>query len=398
VPCPHCGEFQHLKFPQLKWSDEDPATAAYACEHCGALIEERHKAQMLPAGEWRATSISTNGTVGFHLNSLYSPLGWKSWAEIVSEFLAAKHDVALLKTFVNTVLGETFDDEQATRLGAEDLKSRVEFYQEGQAPGGVLAITVGVDVQDNRLAVSHYGWGRGEECWMLRHQEIFGDPAQDEIWVQLDSILAAPVPHERAEPLTIAAACIDSGGHYTNEVYAYTRSRKARFRNLLAIKGASTKNKPVISKPTPVDFNWKKQVLKKGTEVALVGTDTAKDTLLKRMRSAEPGAGSIHFHAAAGAEYFEQITAERKATRYVKGFPVREYVKKSGARNEALDCLVYSYAALHYLFTKYNRATFWEQMERSLKIPEKTEAPKPQTTQNKARQAPARRGNFMTSW
>ena len=410
VPCPQCGEFQNLKFPNLKWSDDDPATAFYQCEHCGGVIEERHKATMLPRGEWRATAISTSGTVGFHLNSLYSPLGWKSWAEIVQEFLAAKHDKDLLKTFVNTVLGETFDDEQATRLGADDLQKRVEFYKAGQAPADVLAVTIGVDVQDNRVAVSRWGWGRGEQGWLIDHQELFGDPSTDEFWLQVEQAVAAAVPHESGRDLQPAAICVDSGGHFTNEVYAFARSRKAKIRNLVAIKGSSQRNKPVIGKPTPVDFNWKKQTFKKGAEVYPVGTDTAKDTLFRRLANKPEaaqggGTGHLHFHAEAGAEYFEQLTAERKATRYHKGFPVREYVKKSGARNEALDCLVYAYAGLHFLYTKHHRATMWDTLQKQIsgtpaaaKVTEKPAPDSAKLAQNRRVQAPKRGGNFMTNW
>jgi phage terminase large subunit GpA-like protein len=51
------------------------------------------------------------------------------------------------------------------------------------------------------------------------------------------------------------------------------------------------------------------------------------------------------------AQYFEQLTAERIRTRYVKGFPQRFWWKPDGRRNEALDCRVYAYAALHGLLS-----------------------------------------------
>ena len=51
------------------------------------------------------------------------------------------------------------------------------------------------------------------------------------------------------------------------------------------------------------------------------------------------------------AAYFEQLTAERVRTRYVKGHAKREWVKPDSRRNEALDCRVYAYAALHGLMS-----------------------------------------------
>ena len=62
-------------------------------------------------------------------------------------------------------------------------------------------------------------------------------------------------------------------------------------------------------------------------------------------------------------EYFKQLTAEKQSIRFVKGFPVRDWVKKSSARNEALDTLVYAYAALHRLYQKKDRRTIWDNLE-----------------------------------
>jgi phage terminase large subunit GpA-like protein len=396
VPCPHCGHHQHLRWSQLKWTDDDPDTAAYACEECGVLIEERYKTDMLAAGEWRAMAPGDGKTAGFHINSLYSPLGWKAWSEIVAEFLQAKGDAALLKTFVNTVLGETWEEEYASKLGADDLKNRVEFYTAGVAPARALVVTAAVDVQDNRLAVKLVGWGRDEEGWVIDHMEIYGDPAQPKVWQQLDEVILKPVAHELAEPVKIAATAIDSGGHFTSEVYAYCRDRRSH--GVFAIKGQSQRGKPPIGKATKVDLNWKGRTIKSGAEVYPVGSDTIKSTLFARLKLNQPGPGYLHFHAELPSDYFDQLTAEKQITRYVKGFPVREWVKKSGARNEALDVMVYNYAALNWLYTRHNRRTCWDQWEKSLNITTKTEPDKPPVAQNKPAQGKIRRNNFITNW
>lgn len=361
VPCPHCGEMQPLAWKQVRWEHDDPVTAHYVCAASGCVIEEHHKTEMLLAGEWRATAPGNGRTAGYHLSSLYSPLGWKSWSEIVAEFLRAKGDPPLLKTWVNTILAETWEDEIAAKIGAGDLKDRVEFYPLAKAPAGVLAITAGIDTQDNRLAVHLIGWGRDEESWVLDFQEIHGDPAKPEVWAQLRDLLQRPVEHELFEPLPIMSACIDSGGHHTHAVYAFAREHKAS--NVFAVKGQSQRNKPIIARPTKVDLNIKGRTVKKGAEVWPVGTDTAKSVIYSRLKLNEPGAGYTHFPADLPPDYFEQLTAERLVTRYVRGFPVREWQKKSGARNEALDTFVYGLAAMQLLYTRFNRRSIWEQLE-----------------------------------
>ena len=402
VPCPHCEHKQWLQWKNLQWRDGDPKTAAYVCESCGAHIPEHFKSEMLRKGEWRATATSEDPrTVGFHLSSLYSPLGWKSWQEIVMEFLRSKNDAPLLKTFVNTILGETWEEEIGAKLGADGLAERAEFYPASEIPRGASVVTAGVDVQDNRVAVGIYAWGSGEECWLISHGEVYGDPAGSKLWEQIDDLVLRDYPVEGGGTTRISAIGIDSGGHYTSEVYTYARSRRGD--GVFALKGQSVRNKPPIGKPSKVDISYKGKVLKNSAEVYPVGTDTIKATLFGRLKHNEPGAGYIHFHAEAGHEYFKQLTAERQVVRYVKGFAIREWKKKAGDRNEALDCFVYSFAALNFLYMRYNRATIFEQFSRKLgSVPVNAQKAEPapiESVYRPQRQRKARPStSFVTNW
>jgi phage terminase large subunit GpA-like protein len=199
----------------------------------------------------------------------------------------------------------------------------------------------------------------------------------------------------------VSAIGIDSGGHYTSEVYTYARSR--RNDGVFALKGQSVRNKPPIGKPSKVDISYKGKVLKNSAEVYPVGTDTIKATLFGRLKHNEPGAGYIHFHAEAGHDYFKQLTAERQVVRYVKGFAIREWKKKAGDRNEALDCFVYSFAALNFLYMRYNRATIFEQFSRRLgSVPvnaRKAEPAPVESVYRPQRQRKARpTSSFVTNW
>jgi phage terminase large subunit GpA-like protein len=365
VPCPHCAGMQWLQFRQLKWEKDRPETVQYECEHCRERFPEIHKGRMLAAGEWRPTAPGDGKTAGFHLSALYSPLGWKSWRECVEDFLRAKNDAPMLKTFVNTVLAETWDEAAASQISADALLERVEPYDRGVVPEGVLLLTAGVDVQDNRLAVSIWGWGRDEESWLIDHTEVWGDPARPEVWKQLDVLLLGEYPQgERV--LKVVQACVDSGGHHTGEVYQYARERAAH--GVVAIKGSSRRGAPPIGRGSKVDLNYRGKILKKGATVYMVGTDSIKDTLFARLRHNDPGPGFQHFGQAGTEEYFKQLTSERKLTRYTRnGLPVSEYVLKSGVRNEALDVCVYSLAALRLHLRKYDARTVWDQLEAAAK-------------------------------
>jgi len=172
------------------------------------------------------------------------------------------------------------------------------------------------------------------------------------------------------------------------------------------LKGQSVRNKPPIGKPSKVDINYKGQVLKNSAEVFPVGSDTIKSTLFGRLKHNEIGAGYIHFHAEAGQEYFKQLTSERQIVRYVKGFAIREWKKKAGDRNEALDTFCYSYAALHFLYMRFNRNTIFEQFKRGVQnaaksadtMQQTTEEPKESPYRPPQRRLKRQAQSFVTSW
>ena len=394
VPCPCCSVMQWLKWPQLKWENNEPATAAYECEVCHERFAEIHKPAMLRNGEWRATAPSNGKTAGFQLSGLYSPLGWLSWADMVDDFLRAKADAPMLKSFVNTRLAETWEEDFASKVSADGLLERCEHYEAAMVPEGGLALTVGVDVQDNRLAISVWAWGREEEGWLLDHQEIYGDPSRQELWKQLDEVVLREWPHAVGPAMRPDVVAIDSGGHFTAEVYQYARERARQ--GVVAIKGQSQRGKPPIGKGSKVDVNHQGRTLKRGAVVYLVGGDTVKTTLFGRLKHNEQGAGFLHFHMGTTGEYFEQLTAEKQVLRYNRGgFPTREWVKKPSARNEALDCLVYAYAALNLMYQRFDRRTIWDQLEKRLEGTGKKKKP---ALLGSKQQPPSGATGFVGNW
>lgn len=391
VPCPSCGGMQWLQWPRLKWDAKRPSDVRYQCEHCGERFEENHKPAMLAAGEWRATAPSDGRTAGFQLSGLYSPLGWCSWEQLVDDFLRAKSDAPALKAFVNTRLAETWEEDYAAAVSADGLMTKRLAYESGTCPDGVVLLTCGVDVQDNRLAVSVWGWGEGETGWLIWHQELMGDPTQTEVWGQLDQVLVTEWATAAGKALKVSQVAVDSGGHCTHEVYRYVRDRVRQ--NVVAIKGSSRRNSPAVGKGSKVDVSWQGRVLKRGVTLYQLGTDTIKTTLFGRLRHNEAGGvGTLHFGMAADEEYFRQLTSERQALRYHRGFPIREWVKKAGDRNEALDCVVYAYAAMLLFSRRMNRATMWQQLSDQLERGEK--AP----LRSKRQPASEAASGFVTNW
>lgn len=349
VPCPHCGTYQTLKWSGVRWDKDDagghfPDTAVYICETCGAVIEDRHKPAMLRGGEWRAEK-PFKGHASFHLNELYSP--WRKWRDVVQSFIDKKHK-GDLQSFINVSLAETWEEEGET---VEDtgLMARREEYA-AQVPAGGLVLTAGVDVQPDRLEVEVVAWGHGYESWAVDYRVLYGDPDQAEVWDALDDYLDRLWTHETGVGLSIYATAIDSGGCNTQAVYGYCKKRRSSRR--FAIKGKGGEGIPIVSAPS------KRKSGKKGRPVELysVGTDQSKTLLFKRLQRETDGPGCCHWPISPSfsEDYFAQLTAEKCVTRYVKGFPKREWLK-TRPRNEALDCRVYAYAALLIINPDFKR-------------------------------------------
>lgn len=371
VPCPDCGHMQVLEWERLHYSD-DFRTVHYECAgaECDVLIEEHHKGEMLAKGEWRAHAEGDGETVGFHLNALYSPPGWMDWRTLAMQFEKAKiaqnkGDLEPMQVFYNTRLAKVWDSAQEqTKAEVLIARARLETYSLGTMPVGVLMLTGSVDVQANRLELMVMGFGVGMERWVVDHQIIWGDPADERTWAVLDEKLKARYRHPCGVGLAILATGVDSGGHHTDEVYQFCRVR--RWRNIFAIKGASKPGRPVIAqRPSMVDVTWKGQTERNGAELWFVGTDTAKDWIYNRYPFPD-GPGSLHFANDLPDEFFAQCVAERKVARYVRGHKRIEWIKGKAERNEALDLMVYCLAMAHYMGINRYQENDWERVRHSL--------------------------------
>jgi phage terminase large subunit GpA-like protein len=356
VQCPDCDEYQVLKWSQVKWEDQNPYSARYTCECCGTLWDDTARFRAIRYGEWRATSEAKGKIAGFHLNGLYSP--WTPLYEAVSDFLSSKRDPMRLKTWVNTFLGETWE-EQGDRIDEFDLIERCENWG-NDLPEDVLLLTAGVDVQDNRLEIEIVGWGRGEESWSISYQTIYGDPSTSELWARLDTVLQEKFTHPTLGEMIVRGACVDSGGHYTQQVYNYARLRAGR--RVFAIKGIGGEGKPVAGRPTKNNIGK--------INLFPVGVDTAKEIVYARLKMKEEGDGYCHFPIGRDEEYFRMLTAEKKVTKYFKGRPKMEW-QKIRTRNEALDCRVYATAALAIL--NANLQTLYQQAQNRVQSPEQAQ-------------------------
>jgi len=339
--CPGCGEWSQFVWRRLNFE-----TVKMSCPHCEELYT-RGDWEMC-AGKWIAENPD-HPVRGFHVNALDSQIPWEElitrWAE--AQRLAKAGDYSKLITFINTVLAETWE-ERGEVVESHALEGRREVY-DAELPDGVCVLTMGVDVQDNRLAYEIVGWGLGFETWGIEYAEIFGDPRQGEVWNRIDDILARTFSYRNGKRLKISRTAVDTGGHMTPKVYEYCKARQTR--GVYPIKGQGGDKLPLTR---PSNKNREKGLF-------IVGVDGIKADIVSWLKIGKPGDGYCHFPkdkdniAVNGydAIYFEMLTAEKRVIRTdKKGFTRYEWIKSAGSRNESFDCRVYARAALRIMSSK----------------------------------------------
>lgn len=347
VPCPHCSGMQQLKWEQVKWDKEDPKKVHYECVHCNAAIDERHKTTMLAAGEWRGTCPENVNPlkVGYHLNSLYSPLGWYSWQEAVHDFLMAQGDANALKVFVNTVLGEPWV-EYGDSPEWETVYNKKEDYEKNSVNNFIHFITAGVDVQRDRLELEIVGWGKRRESWSIDYRTIMGDTDKDDVWIELAAVLNETWVRPDKLILPMLMMAVDSG-YNAQTVYRFCRT--AGPKRAIPVKGQD-RQATILSQPKYVDVNFQGKKIA-GLQLWNIGVSLIKKELFGGLRlqmgdDQIPPPGYCHFPEY-NEDYFKGLTSEKLVYKINKrGHGVHDWVKKrSHSRNEPLDCRVYARAA-----------------------------------------------------
>ncbi|MCP4545938.1 MAG: phage terminase large subunit family protein [bacterium] len=388
VPCPRCGDYQVLKWSNLKFEREDgetliPESIHYICELCEGVIDQEERFEMFEEGEWQATNKGVGGVAGFHMSELSS--GLSSWERCVRQFLESKDNPETHKTWVNTCLAELWKVEKE-KLDHNALFNRRENYS-AQVPADGLVLVSFTDVQGDRLETEVRAFGKNSESWGVEYRVIYGNPIKQPVWDQLGMFLRQTWTHESGTELSIAASGIDSG-YLPTMVYEFCR--KNRGRRVWATKG----DKAVIGAPMFKVMPRGKGKNKRPVELMMIGTDTAKSTLFTLLEISEHGPGYCHFPLSDdyNQEYFEQLAGEEIRYRTNHGRKER-YWYQTRPRNEALDLFVGNLAVIHRL------NPVWEQFEKMLQCGEQKPKKEPGPKSNVGGRGRGRqRGGFVNNY
>ncbi len=404
VPCHHCGErheveWAHVVIPGLELTPEDldpeidaqfperevygrarHEEAYYVCPHCGGLWTDderianiRAAARVAPYYGWEPTADSPDP--GFYCNEMQSVFEGSRVPVLAEKYLRAKHlmdmgDPTEMVAFWNSTRGMCWEF-KGELPEEEELRNRAENYAEWSIPSGGLVPLLTVDVQHDRLAITCWVVGRGEEMWLAYWGEVYGQTvvAHAGAWVELEQLLGKQIRTALGGALSIAAVAIDcSDGQTSDAVYAFVRKHNRRDRQVIAVKGApdAEGRVEIWTPPKAVDPNYKAtKASKYGVQVHIVGTAKAKDLILGwaqeggRVRLAGKGPGRMHWYDSVRADFYEQMLSEIKIPSRTN--PKRRAWKaRTDRRNEALDCTVYAVYLSRHLRLHLRRAGQWD--------------------------------------
>lgn len=355
--CPDCGEYHNIVFDNIHFEHEvkkvrnkktyKVKSITWVCPSCGCIQTEATMKKQ-PA-KWIAENPDAylKGHRSFWLNAFSSP--WTPWEKIVTKFLEAQGDPEKLKVVFNTLLGELWEDRGD--LEDEDaMLSRREQY-DAELPDDVLVLTVGVDTQDNRLEYEVVGHGLYGETWGIKKGIINGRPDTSEVWARLDDVIDHVYRFKNGKGLKVSFTCVDSGGHFTQEVYAECKARQNK--RVFAIKGKGGDGIPYTAPPSKVKIVIDGKLIGKCWLYTL-GVDAGKSKIMNAIKVQEKGAKYCHFPLGEDRGYdslfFSGLLSEKLSLVRTRRGDKWQWDKLPGHnRNEALDCRNYAMAAFRIL-------------------------------------------------
>lgn len=354
--CPNCGEYHLLRHIDMTVDYKEIKTPSgkktvivndvkWRCPHCGFSFSEKEMKQTQQKYISQNSDALKNGIRSFFVNGFTSP--WMTWSKIMREWLEAKGDPEREKVIMNTVFGESYKQKGAFEDEQIFLRRRESYGAE--LPNGVLLLTAAIDTQDNRLEYEVVGWGKEEECWGIRKGIVLGAPNQARTWKEIDNILDKTYHFADGKGLKVVRTFIDSGGHYTSDVYNYCQ--KNFYKQRFAIKGRGGPGIPLIYKIAKAN-NAKAPLI-------LLGVDDGKQQIMDRLSIDSPGPLYFHFPQDEGIKelsdrgyddlYFKGIISEHKKV-YKRNGVLREvWETTKNVRNEPLDLRNYNLACMKSL-------------------------------------------------
>ena len=340
MPCvaEGCGQYQTFEWKNVRLEEirENVFTGWLFCPHCGEDITDRMRRTMIDRGEWRAEHPEVEDHAGFHLNRFYDPN--TTTAHICSRYSEQR---MAKRMFYNGTLALEFKDSDEAKLG--DEKWQTFFRAEPPWEEGPTAITIGVDVQANRLEYQVVLWYGGDYAFIDCHQTIMfplqdDKPDPDPAFAALAEVYREVDPDMSLidmgfKPEWVRAGIAKHLGFYrmTNRVLGCRGMARDSF------------DLPIVERPTGSAAYRHYQV----------ATDEAKITFWDQMDRSMVYCRNVNVPE----NMREQLEAEQLVWVESPNGEINKMWQQVSERNEALDDYVYALAGKRTLRLDYDRRT-----------------------------------------
>lgn len=339
LACQHCGALQFPQLAHFHHDQDDIKSLRYVCATCGGEHYLDDADTVKATGRWVCLHDGPADSVGFWINQWASPFA--RWEDTLKEWLDASDDPARRQVVTNTAFAEAWEGE-GEKIEPNLLAKRAEDWGE-TVPLPVVAITMGCDVQGDRLEVETVAWGPEYESWSLAYDVLPGEPTSQEVWEDLLDLYRQTWTRTDGQILKPSALCVDSGA-YTQHVYAFVK--RAKQRGIIPIKGVGGMERDALAGDRRQRLKRAAIRMREGRPPEILGVDGLKRTIFHHLSAPIGQVGYSHFPEGRSEEYYLQLTGERLMVVNHRGRrPERRWMPINPAV-EALDARVYAYAAL----------------------------------------------------
>ena len=374
IPCPECGRMQPLIWSQMKWEktesgkialefDEhghivnNPVWHECANEECGYKMRDFEKVTFMREknyggqAEWRPSKKPDRpGLRSFHINGLY---GFRAWIDIVLQWDKIEGDPVLLQDFINDVLGETYE----AKLDKPDehyLAARAETdWLRGDINENVCVLTLGADVQKDRIEAALMGWAPHKESWAIEFFTFPGntnDPT-DDCWHSLEEVIRNEYTKTNGDSIKMQIAFVDApfeNASVMDFCQRFTYSPNS-WVGVYPVFGRQTLSSIIKEHTSTI-----------ATPEILMNDQQLKFEIYTNLKRKIPVQGHgfppgfIHFPDDYGEDYYRQMVAEEVTeTINNKGISTLFISNTKQRRNEVLDCTKMCLAGLYYMYLTY---------------------------------------------
>lgn len=389
VRCPHaeCGELQVLEWENMRdhINPEHPENAHFCCTKCGAEIHEHHRAWMVKpenGARWIARYPErARHHRSFHIWVAYSPL--ESWEAIARAWLKVQAGgpddkekaAGGEQVFFNDWLGEAFEADNRA-IPWETLRDRAneDGFALGVVPAEALILTLGIDVQADRVEWLLRGWGRNHFSAVVDRGVInssagagregvrdhTGHISEPEVIAELDRLIARQWKDVNGKRRSVALTGID-GNAYTEDVWMWAK-RHPRSR-VIMVRGGSRESDPLLMQVKEYDKRGKPKKQKWSSRFFTFNASSMKVRLYRDLKKDDPETtGYIRFAIGLGDDFFQQVTSEVRVAEKTRTGHMRWVWKLPAGRNEALDMMNQARAAAYRLGVPYWTEERWDDL------------------------------------